>query len=113
MHDERKQPSVESEPSDNEKKTTDTYTSLNDLGTDWGLSNRALGRILDQAGYRSYGTPSLKALTEGLAVMRVGKGYGWSPELVGSFLKRSGYKKLAACDRFTQELFLTEPIEFS
>jgi hypothetical protein len=45
--------------------------------------------------------------------MRVRKGYGWSPELVGNFLEQSGYKKLPACDRFTKELFLTERIEFS
>ena len=90
-----------------------TVTKLSEIGDLWGLSNPALGRILDQAGYRWYGMPSTQALDEGLAVKLIGNRYGWNRERVGHFLETSGYKRRPEANRFTKELFLTEQIEFS
>ena len=73
---------------ENANEPTDTYMSLTHISWDRGLSNRVLGKDLDQAGYRWYGEPTRKALDEGLAIRRKGGGFHWSLERVGKFIRR-------------------------
>ena len=68
----------------------DSYMSLTHIGWDWDVSNRTLGKELEQVGYWSHGTPTQRALDEGLAIRRKGSGYQWSRERVGKFIQRSG-----------------------
>jgi hypothetical protein len=88
-------------------------TSLTEIGRDWGLTNRELGDILTNAGYRSDGTPTDKALDENLAIVTfVGDypRYAWSRELVGRFLEASGRKKERAWNRDGKTLYVVMPI---
>lgn len=66
----------------------DAYISLTHIAWDWGVSNQALGKELEAAGYRSCGTPTRKALDEGLAIRCNGRSYRWSRRLVGEFILR-------------------------
>lgn len=87
-------------------------TTLTDIGYEWGLTNRALGDVLRNGGYRCDGKPTAKALDEGLAVLRfVGDypSYSWSLELVGRYLERIGTSRRKATDGKPRELFLVTP----
>jgi hypothetical protein len=88
-------------------------TTLTDIGHDWGLTNRALGDILRNGGYRSDGKPTAKALDEGLAILQfVGNypSYSWNRDLVGQYLERLGKQKRQTRDSKPRELFLVTPI---
>lgn len=73
-----------------EETPTDEYLSLTHIGWDWNVSNRVLGMALDEAGYRSYGSPTRKALDEGLAIKQASGRYAWSRSLVSNFIEEKG-----------------------
>jgi hypothetical protein len=60
------------------------------VGWGWQISNRIVGKELELAGYRRFGTPTRKAIEEGLAIRRAGGNYAWSEERVGEFIRRCG-----------------------
>ncbi len=85
----------------------DRLTSITEIGVEWGLTNRSLGDMLRNEGYRSDGKPTTKALDEGLAVMRfIGDypSYSWSPQRVGAFLEALGRKKRTEPDGKPKQL---------
>jgi hypothetical protein len=76
-------------------------TSMTDIAADWRMTNRELGNILKNAGYREGGKPTAKALNERLAVATfVGDypRYTWSRALVGQFLEKAGRKRTRLWD---------------
>ena len=76
-------------------------TSMTDIASDWRMTNRELGDILRNAGYREGGKPTAKALSEGLAVATFVGGYPrytWSRALVGQFLEKAGRKNTRLWD---------------
>jgi hypothetical protein len=88
-------------------------TSLTDIGTDWGLTNRELGDLLKVAGYRSDGKPTEKSLDENLAVVTFVGDYPrflWSRELVGRFLEGLNRTKERVWNRDGKQLFVVVPI---
>lgn len=77
-----------------EQERADIYESLTHIGWEWGVPLRQLIAELEQAGYRSYCTPTRKALDERLAVRCRGSRFHWSRERVGEFIEqRIGGKK--------------------
>jgi hypothetical protein len=72
------------------------WTNLTEIADEWGLTNRALGDSLRNAGYREDGKPTTKALEESLATT-IWSGdwprHYWSKRAVGEFLQKSGRKK--------------------
>ena len=87
------------------------YMSLLHVGWEWGLSNRVLGRALDEADYRTpLGTPSAKAVAEGLAIQRPNSSYGWHRDLVGDFIQQRGLSRRS--EPMRKQMFMTELIEF-
>jgi len=90
-------------------------TSLTDIGDEWGITNRALGDLLRNAGYREDGKPTDKALDERLAIVTFHGDYPryfWSRELVGRFLEKAGRKKDRLWDQVGKQLFVVVPLEF-
>ena len=90
---------------------TPAYTSLTDIATEWKLTNRSLGDLLRNGGYRDDGKPTTKALDEGLAIVRFNgdyPSYSWSRELVGAFLEKSGRKKRQLSDDAPKKLLLVK-----
>ena len=88
-------------------------TSLTEIGREWGLTNRALGDLLRNAGYRSNGKPTEKALDEKLAILTfVGDypRYFWDRDAVAQFLENSGRTKKRAWHQHGEELCLVTPI---
>ena len=86
-------------------------TSITDIARDWKLTNRALGDYLTNAGFRTDGKPTAKALDEGLAIVRFNgdyPSYSWSRELVGAFLEKLGRKKRQFPDGLPKNLFLAK-----
>jgi hypothetical protein len=69
---------------------TDEFMSLTHIGWEWHVSNRVLGKALDEAGYRSFGSPTPQALKEGLAIQQTGGRYKWSQTLVSDFIEQQG-----------------------
>jgi hypothetical protein len=88
-------------------------TNLTDIGHDWNLTNRDLGDLLRNGGYRCDGKPTTKALDEGLAVLRfIGDypSYSWSRDLVAKHLERLGKERRQATVGTPKELFLVTPL---
>jgi hypothetical protein len=75
--------------------SADCFMSLTDIGWEWDISNRVLGKELELAGYKAYGGPTKKALDEGLAARQNGT-MRWSPRAVGDFILKCG-----CSERFT------------
>ncbi len=71
-----------------EHNTSETYECLTHVAWEFGVPLRTLIGELEQAGYRSYGEPTRKALEEGLAIRRKGSGFHWSRKRVGRFIER-------------------------
>ena len=100
---------------DDDQAELPALTSLTEIGDDWGLTNRAVGDMLRNAGYRSEGKPTEKALDENLAIMTfVGDypRYLWSRELVGQFLEKAGRKKGRPWHRECKQLHVIVPLVF-
>lgn len=91
------------------------FTSLTEIGDEWGLTNRAVGDLLANDGYKNNGRPTKKALDEGLAVLRFVNGFPtnlWSRDRVGTFLEQLGRDNRRTSDGPPKELFLVVPLEF-
>ena len=66
--------------------------SITDIAADWGLTNRELGDILRNSGFREGGKPTAKALNANLAVSDYPR-FLWSRDLVGRLLEQTGRRK--------------------
>lgn len=103
---------TEDEPDEPVEKPA--LTSMTDIASDWGMTNRELGDILTNAGYRSDGKPTDEALDENLAVVTfVGDypRYSWSRELVGRFLEKNGRRKQRLWERTDKQFYIVIPLE--
>jgi hypothetical protein len=93
-----------------EPEPQDEYMSLTHIGWEWDVSNRAIGKALEAAGYWSYGDPTNKAILEGLAVRLEGR-YSWSRDAVGRFISRADLSERSNPKRRT--MYLVTPLEFN
>jgi hypothetical protein len=90
-----------------------SLTSLTDIARGWGLTNRELGDILTNAGYRCDGKPTDTALDDRLAVVTYVGDYpkhSWSRDVVGSFLEKGGRTKQRLWERTDKQFYLVVPI---
>ncbi len=75
-----------------------TYLPMRDIGSDFGLTSHAVGKVLTQNGFRNDGKPTKKAFDSGWVQQRFAPGginyiWAWNVENTRSLLESLGHER--------------------